>query len=67
VVYLFNPFPDYVLRDVLTKLVASARRVPRSMIVIYNAPFEKQEFERIPELRRYYQTSQYQLYRVETP
>jgi predicted RNA methylase len=65
VVYLFNPFPDYVLREVLTNLVASARRVPRSIFVLYNAPFEKQEFERIPELRQYYETSQYQLYRVE--
>lgn len=65
VVYLFNPFPGYVLREVLNNLVASARRAPRSIIVLYNAPFEKQEFERIPELRQYYETSQYQLYRVE--
>jgi predicted RNA methylase len=65
VLYLFNPFPDYVLRDVLANLVSSARRAPRSIFVLYNAPFEKQEFERIPELRRYYETSQYALYRVE--
>jgi SAM-dependent methyltransferase len=64
VLYLFNPFPDYVLREVLINLVASARHVPRSIFVLYNAPFEKQEFERIPELRRYYETSQYQLYQV---
>jgi predicted RNA methylase len=66
ILYLFNPFPDYVLRDVLTKLVASALRHPRSIYVLYNAPFEKQEFERIPELQRYYATSQYQLYRVQS-
>jgi SAM-dependent methyltransferase len=65
VLYLFNPFPDYVLREVLTKLIASVRRVPRTIFVLYNAPFEKQEFERIPELRKFYETSQYQLYRVE--
>ncbi len=65
VVYLFNPFPDYVLREVLANLAASARRAPRSIFVLYNAPFEKQEFERIPEFRQYYETSQYQLYRVE--
>jgi SAM-dependent methyltransferase len=64
VLYLFNPFPDYVLREVLTKLVASARRAPRSIRVLYNAPFDKQEFERIPELELTYETSQYQLYRV---
>ncbi len=65
VLYLFNPFPDYVLREVLNKLVASSRRAPRRIFVLYNAPFEKQEFERIPELWRYYESSQYQLYRVE--
>jgi hypothetical protein len=64
VLYLFNPFPDYVLREVLEKLIESARRAPRSIYVIYNAPFEKQEFERIPELRQTYESSQYQLYRV---
>jgi len=66
VLYLFNPFPDYVLREVLAKLVASARRDPRSIFVLYNAPFEKHEFERCPELRLDYATSQYQLYRVQT-
>jgi SAM-dependent methyltransferase len=66
VLYLFNPFPDYVLREVLTKLVGSARLHPRAILVLYNAPFEKQEFERIPELRLDYATSQYQLYRVQT-
>jgi len=65
VLYLFNPFPDYVLREVLARLVESARRVPREIFVLYNAPFEKQEFERIPELRRFHETGQYQLYRVE--
>jgi predicted RNA methylase len=65
VLYLFNPFPDYVLREVLTNLVASAQSAPRSIFVLYNAPFEKQEFERIPELRCYYETSQYQLYQVQ--
>jgi SAM-dependent methyltransferase len=66
VLYLFNPFPDYVLREVLTRLVDSARRVPRSIFVLYNAPFEKHEFELIPELRLDYTTSQYQVYRVQT-
>jgi SAM-dependent methyltransferase len=66
VLYLFNPFPDYVLREVLMNLVTSARRSPRSIFVLYNAPFEKQEFERIPELQQYYETSQYQLYTVQT-
>lgn len=64
ILYLFNPFPDYVLRQVLENLVESARRAPREIYVLYNAPFEKQEFERRPELDCFWQTSQYQLYRV---
>jgi SAM-dependent methyltransferase len=64
VLYLFNPFPDYVLREVLKNLIDSAQRSPRSIFVLYNAPFEKQEFERLPELQLFYESSQYQLYRV---
>jgi SAM-dependent methyltransferase len=64
VLYMFNPFPDYVLRDVLANLIASARWMPRTILVLYNAPFEKREFERFPELQRFFETSQYQLYRV---
>ncbi len=64
VLYLFNPFPDYVLREVLNKLIASSRRHPRSIFVLYNAPFDKHEFERIPELQQDYSTAQYQLYQV---
>jgi SAM-dependent methyltransferase len=64
VLYLFNPFPDYVLREVLANLVASARRAPRSIFVLYNAPFEQQEFARVPQLQRYYECPQYQLYRL---
>ena len=36
------------MREVLANLIASARRSPRSIFVLYNAPFEKQEFERYP-------------------
>ncbi len=62
VLYLFNPFPDYVLREVLANLVASARSTPRSILVIYNAPFEQQEFARVPALQCLYACPQYQLY-----
>ena len=44
---------NYVLREVLSNLVASARSAPRQIFVLYNAPFEKQEFDRIPEFERY--------------
>jgi predicted RNA methylase len=62
VLYLFNPFPDYVLREVLANLVTSARSTPRPIYVIYNAPFEQQEFARVPELQRFFACPQYQLY-----
>jgi SAM-dependent methyltransferase len=61
--YLFNPFPDYVLRDVLARLRRSVEAQPRPVWVVYNAPFEQQEFASIPELKMVYQTAQYQLYR----
>jgi len=62
--YLFNPFPDYVLGEVLKNMAASYRRAPRPMYVVYNAPFEKQEFKHFPELQLFYETEQYQLYRI---
>jgi hypothetical protein len=64
VVYLFNPFPDYVLRDVLANLTRSARSLPRSILVLYNAPYEQGEFRRKPELHRVYDDPRYQLYRI---
>ena len=64
VLYLFNPFPAYVMREVLDKLAASARRAPRPIFVLYNAPFEKQEFERVPELEPFCEAPQFQIYRV---
>jgi SAM-dependent methyltransferase len=64
VLYLFNPFPDYVLREVLANLAASARRAPRPIFVLYNAPFEKQEFDRIPELEVYLEAPQFVIYRL---
>jgi SAM-dependent methyltransferase len=64
VLYLFNPFPAYVLREVLERLAASARSAPRSIFVLYNAPFEKQEFERIPEFQPYCEEPQFLIYSV---
>ena len=64
VLYLFNPFPAYVMREVLEKLAASARHAPRPIFVLYNAPFEKQEFERIAELESFCEAPQFQIYRL---
>ena len=64
VLYLFNPFPAYVLREVLEKLAASAASVPRRIFVLYNAPFEKQEFERIPAFEPCCESPQFLIYQV---
>jgi SAM-dependent methyltransferase len=36
ILYLFNPFPKHVLREVLANLHASMRRIPRPVYVIYH-------------------------------
>ncbi len=38
-VYLFNPFPDVVMRQVAANLKASIQRKPRNVPVIYRHPF----------------------------
>ena len=63
-VYLFNPFPDYVLSTVIDNLRASIARHPRPVYVIYNAPFEQHVIERANTLRKIVQTSRYAIYRA---
>ena len=63
-VYLFNPFPDYVLSTVMDNLRASIARHPRPVYVIYNAPFEQQVIERANTLRKMVQTSQYAIFKA---
>jgi predicted RNA methylase len=43
--YLFNPFPGYVLAAVIDRLAASLARQPRPVYLAYNAPFEQQTLE----------------------
>ncbi len=64
VVYLFNPFPDYVLEQVLRNLEASVQQKPRSIYVIYNAPFEQQVFAKFDFFCRVAETSMYSIYKV---
>ena len=64
VLYLFNPFPAYVLREVLEKLAASARSTPRPIFVLYNAPFERQEFDRNSAFEPCCESPQFLIYRV---
>lgn len=62
VVYLFNPFPDYVLAAVVANLGKSLDRDPRPVYIIYNAPFEQHIIEKAKFLRRIVQTHQYEIY-----
>ncbi len=64
VVYLFNPFPDYVLSTVLDNLRTSLARHSRPVYVIYNAPFEQHVIEKGNTLRRIVQTHQYEIYQA---
>ena len=37
-VYMFNPFPAHVIREVMLNLAASALRLPRKITLIYKYP-----------------------------
>jgi predicted RNA methylase len=61
-VYLFNPFPDYVLRNVLENLGRSLTIHPRKAYVAYNAPYEQHAFAGLDWLVRIVQHDRYQIY-----
>lgn len=63
--YLFNPFPDYVMRIVLENLRRSLQAHPRPTWFVYNAPFEKHVVEEFAYLRPYTETPQYTIYKAE--
>jgi SAM-dependent methyltransferase len=62
VLYLFNPFPDYVMEQVIAKLEASLRDNPRPTYVLYNAPWEKKVLEQANFLKNDLETAQYIIY-----
>jgi hypothetical protein len=63
-VYLFNPFPDYVLRHVLENLGRSLAANPRTIYVAYNAPFEQHAFAGLDWLVNIVQHERFQIYRA---
>ncbi len=63
-VYLFNPFPDYVLRIVLDRLGESLRGNPRAAYVIYNAPWETKVVGDARWLEKLVDDSRYQIFRA---
>lgn len=65
VLYLFNPFPDYVLTTVLQNLRASITSHPREIYVIYHNLVHEQMFESQPWLRQLHRTHQFAIYRAQ--
>lgn len=66
VLYLFNPFPAYVLQKVVNNLHESVRQAPREIYVIYNTPLEREVTEREPWLRKIAETFQYVIYSAQS-
>ncbi len=60
--YLFNPFPDYVLERVIRNLRTSLRQKPRPAVVLYNTPWEKHIFEQADFLKKSYEDEHFQIY-----
>lgn len=65
VLYLFNPFPDYVLHAVLEKLRLSVVSHPREVYVIYHNLVHEHLFKSRPWLREIHRTRQYAIYGAE--
>jgi SAM-dependent methyltransferase len=65
VLYLFNPFPDYVLRTVLQNLRNSLIATPREAYVIYHNLVHEEVFQAQPWLREMHRTHQFAIYRAQ--
>jgi hypothetical protein len=63
VLYLFNPFPDYVLKTVLSNLRRSAESAPREIYVIYHNLVHEDIFRQQSWLREVHRTHQFAIYR----
>ncbi len=64
VLYLFNPFPEYVLREVLANLHRSVMAAPREIYVIYHNLVHENVFAEQEWLRPVRRTHQYAIYRA---
>jgi SAM-dependent methyltransferase len=62
VLYLFNPFPETVLRRVMENLERSLRENPRPAYVLYHNPLLEHVLAASPVLRKISSNDQYALY-----
>ena len=67
VLYLFNPFPDYVMKTVLQKLQESLRARPRKVFLLYNTPWDAQVVAGFDYLRKISERENFQLYEAASP
>src|SRR5579862_6875255 len=67
VLYLFNPFPRHIWREVLANLYRSQHAVPRPAYVIYHNPVHEDIFRTQAWLREVARTHQYIVYHAELP
>jgi len=65
VLYLFNPFPEHVLREVLNNLERSLRATPRPAFLIYHNLVHEAVFDEQRWLRRVHRTHQFAIYAAE--
>jgi len=63
VVFLFNPFPVFVLREVMANLEKSITDLPRDIFVVLHNPEHEGEIARVRGLMRVGGTYQFVLYR----
>jgi hypothetical protein len=64
VLYLFNPFPDYVLQTVLKNLREALKLHPHEVYVVYHNLVHDDLFKSQPWLRKMCSTHQYVIYRA---
>jgi SAM-dependent methyltransferase len=62
VIYMFNPFPDYVMKTVLENLRDSLRNSPRPTFVLYNTPWDAKIFASLGFLVKIHERENFQLY-----
>ena len=62
IIYLFNPFPQSLLRRVVANLEDSLRQCPRPVFLLYHNPLLEPVLAASPVLRRLGGTHQFSLY-----
>jgi SAM-dependent methyltransferase len=65
VLYLFNPFPNYVLQTVLENLRTSVVSLPREVCVVYHNLVHENIFRSQTWLREVHRTYQFAIYRAQ--